>query len=345
MNALTMEKTNDLFFNAEIGVNHNGSVDLAKSLITKAVSSGADAVKFQNFSADKLASGSTPKVDYQLQTTDRDKSHHQMLKELEFSKADFIEIYDFCTKQGIEFISTPYDCESAVFLSETLGCKKIKTASADIVDKRLHSYLAQSGKEIIISSGMSSLGEIEDCLSIYKDSDIGRISLLHCVSAYPSSDEALNLSVIPRLAELFQCRVGYSDHSKDNISAYIAAILGATIFEKHFTLDKSMAGPDHRASSTPEELKELIDNCRRVDKILGKGIKRCQDEEKQMRDISRKSLHMKKDKEAGSVINDTDLCLMRPAYGISPMEEGKVIGRRLLESKVAGTHLKWNDLI
>ena len=336
--------TSDLFFIAEIGVNHNGSVDLAKTLIEAAVDAGADAVKFQSFSADKLANTSTPKVNYQLETTGAEQSHHQMLKELELSNEQFIELHSFCTKCNIEFISTPYDCASASFLVETLRCNKIKTASADIVDRRLHAYLAKSEKDIIVSTGMASLGEIEDCLGIYGEQSKKRVSLLHCVSAYPASDGGLNLSVISRLSDLFECRVGYSDHSRDDISAYIATSLGASIFEKHFTLDKEMNGPDHKASSTPQEFKTLIDGCKRVHQMLGKPVKKCQEEERQMKEVSRKSIHLVSRKESGEEIREKDLCLMRPGHGISPMDEEKVIGRRLARSKAGSSILNWKDL-
>ena len=191
---------------------------------------------------------------------------------------------------------------------------------------------------------MSSLGEIEGCLEIYGEGHIERVSLLHCVSAYPASDEGLNLSVINRLSDLFQCRIGYSDHSRDNISAYIATSLGSSIFEKHFTLDKEMNGPDHRASSTPQEFKTLVDGCKRVRKMQGKPVKKCQEEERQMKDISRKSLHLLLSKKMGEEINEKDLCLMRPGYGISPMDEEKVIGRKLTHSKEASSMLNWRDL-
>ena len=337
-------QTSDLFFIAEIGVNHNGSVDLAKTLIEEAAKAGADAVKFQSFSADKLASTSTPKVSYQLETTGAEQSHHKMLKELELSNEQFVDIYNFCAKCNIEFISTPYDCESASFLVETLGCSKVKTASADIVDRRLHTFLAKSKSDIIISTGMSSLGEIEDCLSIYGEGYVKRVSLLHCVSAYPASDEGLNLSVISRLSDMFECRVGYSDHSIDNVSAYIATSLGSSIFEKHFTLDKEMNGPDHRASSTPREFQSLVDGCKRIQRILGKPVKKCQEEERQMKDVSRKSLHLLSSKELGEEIKEEDLCLMRPGCGINPMDEKKVIGRKLALSKARASILNWEDL-
>jgi len=315
------------FVIAEIGVNHNGSVKLAKEMIFAAKMAGANAVKFQTFTADALVSKGTPKVNYQKETSDESQSHFEMIKALELSHADHYPIIEYCRAQEIEFISTPYDVDSARFL-DSIGVKTFKTASADIVDLPLHQFLAGTGKTIIISTGMASMNEIGEALHFYRAAGNSNVILLHCVSNYPCEFASLNLKVLQLLETEFGFPVGYSDHAQGAYPAVAAVAMGAKVVEKHFTLDKNLKGPDHKASSTPEEFKELVDGIRICETSLGSQIKSVQDEEKQMRLVSRKSIFLSKEVTQGTRIKLEDLTLKRPGTGLYarflPLFEGKV---------------------
>ncbi|MDB9340923.1 N-acetylneuraminate synthase family protein [Nodularia spumigena CS-589/07] len=249
---------------AEIGVNHNGDVDLAKQMIDAAKKAGADAVKFQTFSADSLVSLETPKVNYQKNTTSPDETHYDMIRRLELDHQAHYELFNYCTEKSIDFLSTPYDVDSAQFLLK-LGVKLFKTASADIVDLPLQRYIASTGNPTIVATGMAGLGEIEQVVDLYEEVGNPNLVLLHCVSNYPCSDQSLNLRAMNTLAQAFSLPVGFSDHSEGFLAAVIAVSMGAKVIEKHFTLDKAMSGPDHRASSTPEEFAQLVQNVRRAE--------------------------------------------------------------------------------
>ena len=272
---------NNFFYNlnkayliAEIGVNHNGSMDLAKEMILSAKESGADAVKFQTFKAELLVATGTPKVEYQKETTKSNESHFDMLKKLELTDDDHVVLFDFCRSNKINFLSTPYDIESAKFLKK-LGVNLFKTASADIVDHSLHEFIAATGIPSIIATGMATMKEIEDVIKIYNKENNSNFILLHCVSNYPCSDSALNMNAINSIKEKFNCPIGYSDHSIGNLASILSISYGAKLIEKHFTLDKTLPGPDHKASSTPEEFKELVSDIRRAEKCLVARIKKC----------------------------------------------------------------------
>lgn len=333
-----------VFLIAEIGVNHNSDLQMAMRMIDAAQKSGADAVKFQTFTADSLVSRGTPKVDYQKNTTSPDESHFEMIRNLELTRKDHVVLQSYCRDKGIEFLSTPYDVESAKFLHEELDVRLFKTASADIVDLSLHRYIASTGKHSIISVGMASLGEIEEVLELYQRAGNHNVTLLHCVSNYPCSDESLNLNVIRTLRNAFQVSVGFSDHSVGNEATILSVALGATIIEKHFTLDKSCPGPDHQASSTPEEFASLHRAVRRAELMLGSPIKRCQDEEKQMAAISRKSISLSCDLRAGDTIQSHHLILRRPGTGLMAREIPNVRGMKARYDLPAGHQLKYSDL-
>lgn len=326
---------------AEIGVNHAGSVKLAKEMIEAAKKSGADAVKFQTFTADKLVSKNTPKVKYQESTTDKDESHYQMIKSLEFSFDDHIPVFEYCRKLDIDFISTPYDIESARFLV-SIGVKVFKTASADIVDLSLQEFIAKNAEHAIVSTGMATLGEIEQVVDIYRKHGC-KLTLLHCVSNYPCSFESLNLKAMNTLKNAFYCDVGYSDHALGSLPAVAAVALGATVIEKHFTLDKSMAGPDHKASSDPQEFKELVDAIRSTEVALGSPIKSIQKEEIQMRQVSRKSLFLVQDVEEGAVLTADVFTLKRPGTGFYEAELQNIIGSISTKKLKAGNMLQVGD--
>ena len=271
-----------VFFIAEIGVNHGGSISRAKKMIDAARLSGANAVKFQTFLADKLVLKKAPKVKYQKDTTRKNETHFEMIKSLELNYKNHKILKDYCDKKKIEFMSTPYDVDSAKFLSK-LGCKIFKTASADIVDLELHEYLAKTKKFVIISTGMSDLTEINDCIRIYRKNRSKNFLLLHCVSNYPCLNSSLNMSVLPLLKSKFNCQVGLSDHSSGYLPSVISVSLGAKVIERHFTLNKSLKGPDHKASSLPNEFLNMVKKINETKKILGRRIKECQSEEFNMR--------------------------------------------------------------
>ena len=329
-----------VFIIAEIGVNHNGDLELAKKMILAAKNAGADAVKFQTFSADKLACINTPKVKYQIDKNNKNESHYEMLKKLELSFDDHITLDSFCKANNVIFLSTPYDVESAKFLNERLNIKYFKTASADIVDIPLHKYISSTSKPCIISTGMSTLSEIQKVYEIYSSSDI---AFLHCISNYPCSDESLNLNVIRSLSNLFNVPVGFSDHSIGSLAAISAVTLGATIIEKHFTTNKLLNGPDHKASSNPKEFEIFVNQIRRVEKMLGTTLKKLQKEEIDMRNTSRKSLHLAKDLPMNKVIFEKDLELKRPGYGLSFKYIDFFIGKKTAKALKKGHMIELGD--
>ncbi|MDB4623056.1 N-acetylneuraminate synthase family protein [bacterium] len=345
MNKSNFFKLESTFIIAEIGVNHNGDMDMAKKLILSAKEIGADAVKFQSFKSNLLADTKTPKVEYQKKNTLNSESHYEMLNALELSFDQQAELKYFCDKCNIVFMSTPYDVSSAMFLNEQLDIKCFKLASADIVDIYLHRYIAKTGKPVVISTGMANLSEIEQALSHYPPDFNRNICLLQCTSNYPASDESLNLNVIPMFSKAFNTVVGYSDHSNDDVSALCAVTLGAKVIERHITLDKTLKGPDHAASSTPKELSFYIKNIRRVNAMIGTSVKRIQPEEIEMSNISRKSIVLASDIKVGEIITDDILMLQRPAIdGISPEFISKIIGRKVSRSLPVNHRLTFDDL-
>jgi N,N'-diacetyllegionaminate synthase len=329
---------------AEIGVNHNGNIALARELVIQAKACGADIVKFQTFSADRLAAVATPKVPYQLRTSDPKESHHAMLKKLELSTKAHIELKAFCDHLGIEFCSTPYSLEDAEFLNE-LGVARFKVASADIIDRKLNEFIAGTGKECLLSVGMATMEEISATLELYDyRNSRNQVILLQCVSAYPAEPSDLNIRVMETLRNQFNCRVGFSDHTRGVECAIASAALGACVIEKHFTLDKEMPGPDHAASSTPEEFDALVKAVRTVEKALGDGIKRICHTEEEMRTISRKSIVAARDLPTEHILTEKDLAYSRPGSGISPMQYPMIVGHTLKVSKKKGEQMHWEEL-
>jgi N,N'-diacetyllegionaminate synthase len=328
---------------AEIGVNHNGDMGMAQEMVLEAKRAGADAVKFQTFTAAALVTRGTPKVRYQEVTTSPDETHYEMLRRLELGESEHRDLVDLCAKVGIDFLSTPYDIDSAQFLNN-LGVKIFKTASADLVDLPLQQYIASTGKPAIVATGMAGLGEVEQVVSIYEKARNPHLILLHCVSNYPCSDASLNLRAMNTLANSFCLPVGYSDHSEGFLASVISVAMGAKVIEKHFTLDKTLPGPDHKASSTPEEFAELANNVRRVERMLGNPRKACQAEERQMAEVSRKSLVLARAMRAGETLTAGDLHLMRPGTGIPASFIPRVEGLRIRFDLNALHQLRWNDL-
>jgi N,N'-diacetyllegionaminate synthase len=331
------------YFIAEIGVNHNGNLLLAKKMIDSAKKSGANAVKFQTFKAERLATPNTPKVYYQKKFSPSKQSHLEMLKSLELSDYDHIDIKKYCKIKKIDFISTPYDLTSAIFLSK-IGCKYFKTSSADIVDLELHDYLAKNKKSVIISTGMSNEKEIEECLKIYKKYSNDKVILLHCVSNYPCSLKSLNMNVLPKMKKKFGFIVGYSDHTIGHEASVVSVALGAKVIEKHFTISKKLSGPDQNASSLPNEFKKIVSEVKKIEIIMGNNIKKCQKEEVQMRKVSRKSLTINKSLKKGEVIKLKHLCLKRPGTGIFYSQINKIIGKKTKKKLKKNYQIKFRDV-
>ncbi len=310
---------------AEAGVNHNGSLRLAKKLVDKAVWAGADCIKFQTFNSEKLVAKNAPKADYQKKTTSNTESQLDMLKKLELTPKQFINLKDYCQKKGIAFLSTPFDLESINFLA-SIGIKTWKIPSGEITN---YPYLRTIGKRkenVIMSTGMSTIAEVRNAIAVLKKFGTKKITLLHCTTEYPAPYDSVNLQAMHTLKKEFGYDVGYSDHT-NGIEIPVAAVaMGATIIEKHFTLDHDMEGPDHKASLEPEELRNMIRAIRNVEKAFGNGKKAPSKAEKRNIPIVRKSIvaasHIKK----GEVFSDINLTTKRPGKGTSPMLWENIVG-------------------
>jgi len=316
-----------VFIIAEAGVNHNGSVDLAKCLIDVAVDSGVDAVKFQTFKAENLVAKNTQKAEYQKRTTDASESQFDMIKKLELDVDTHKELIAHCQEKDIMFLSTPFDHESIDLLSD-LGLEIFKIASGEITNLPYLRHIGSLGKRVILSTGMSNLGEVNDALNVLINAGTSKdnITVLHANTMYPTPMEDVNLNAMLTIQKEFDVAVGYSDHTL-GIEVDIAAVaMGASCIEKHFTLDRAMDGPDHRASLEPEELKEMVDSIRNIEKALGSSEKKPSQSESVNIDIARKSIISKTDINKGDILDENNLCVKRPGNGISPMRWNEVIG-------------------
>ena len=304
------------FIIAEAGVNHNGNMDTAIKLIDMAKKAGADAIKFQTFKSERLVTRSTPKAKYQKANTGSGESQLEMLKRLELTSDNFKRLFSYCRKKNIIFMSTPFDEKSADML-DRLGMGIFKIPSGEITNKPLIQHIAGKNKPVILSTGMSYLSEVEKAVrwiyEIWNKSGFNQqLTLLHCVSNYPAHAADVNLYAMNTLKAAFGLSVGYSDHTL-GIEIPIAAVaIGAKVIEKHFTLDKNMKGPDHKASLEPDELKAMVKAIRNVEKAMGDGIKRPTEKEDETRIIARRSLVAKRDIKKGDVINSGDIIIKRP---------------------------------
>ena len=312
---------------AEAGVNHNGSLELAKNLVDKAKEAGADCVKFQTFIASQIVSKNAVKADYQKKQTANSESQHEMLKKLELSFDDFIELNNYCKEIGIEFLSTAFDFESIDFLNQ-LGMQVWKIPSGEITNLPYLIKIAKLNKKVILSTGMSTMREIEDAVNILKDHGASELIILHCTTEYPTPYEDVNLNAMLAIKEKFGYEVGYSDHTM-GIEVPIAAVaLGAKVIEKHFTLDRTMDGPDHKASLEPSELKTMVDAIRNIELSMGTGIKEPADSEKKNIAIARKSIVANQSIKKGDILTETNITVKRPGDGISPMKWFEIIGTK-----------------
>lgn len=311
---------------AEAGVNHNGDFELAKKMILEGKKAGVDAVKFQTFIAGNLVSSNAKKADYQMKSTDSKESQQDMLKKLELSFQEFSLLKKYAEELSIDFISTPFDEVSVDFL-DTLNMPFWKIPSGEITNLPYLLKISKTQKPIILSTGMCTLEEIGEALNIFAHYNREDIILLHCNTEYPTPFYDVNLNAMQTLKEKFHVKVGYSDHTQ-GIEVPIAAVaLGAAVIEKHFTLDKKMSGPDHKASLEPDELKAMVKAIRNIETALGNGEKQPSESEKKNRVVARKSIVAKKDIKKGDIFTEENITTKRPGNGISPMEWFKVLGR------------------
>ncbi len=316
-----------VFIIAEAGVNHNGSVELAKKLIDVASEAGANAVKFQTFKADALVNKSAKKAEYQKQTTNAVETQHEMLKRLELDVETHKELMAYCDAKKIMFLSTPFDHESIELLND-LGLGIFKIPSGEITNLPYLQHIGRLNKEVVLSTGMADIGEIEDALDILvmAGTEKDNITILHANTMYPTPMEDVNLKAMVTIGNTFDIAYGYSDHTL-GVEVDIAAVaMGASVIEKHFTLDKKMEGPDHKASLSPDELKAMIAGIRNIELALGSSVKKPSNSEKPNIEIARKSLVAKKAIKEGELFSEDNLAVKRPGNGISPMRWGDVLG-------------------
>lgn len=337
---------------AEAGVNHNGSPELARKLVEVAAEAGADAVKFQTFRAEKLASVSAQKAVYQKKMTDAGESQVDMLRKLELPLEAYPELIALCKEKGVDFLSTPFETDSLRFLIEECHIQKIKVPSGEITNGPFLLEIARTGLPVILSTGMSTLGEVETALSVlaygYLHDDVPngsedfvraygeaqkhgilreKVSLLHCTTEYPAPFDEVNLAAMDTMKRAFSLPVGYSDHTERIAVPLAAAARGAEIIEKHFTLDKTLPGPDHKASLSPDELAEMVRGIRQIEKAVGNDCKAPTLQEWENLAVVRKSLIAKRAIREGEVFSADNLAVKRPASGMSPMRYWELLGK------------------
>lgn len=314
---------------AEIGVNHNGDIELAKKMIDVAKQCGADIAKFQTASAEKIISKYAPKAEYQKETTGADESQLDMVKKITLPFEAYIELKEYCEAVGIEFMSTPFDEDSIEFLTG-LGQTVWKVPSGEVTNLPYLIKIAKTGYPVIMSTGMCEMDEIEAAVDVLRKYGAGDITLLHCTTEYPAPLEEVNLKAMGALKDTFNVPVGYSDHTK-GIEVPIAAVaMGAEVIEKHFTLDRNMEGPDHKASLEPDELKAMVDAIRNIEMAVGDGIKKATESEKRNIVVARKSIVAAKPIKKGEVLTEDNLTTKRPGSGISPMRWFDIIGTKAI---------------
>lgn len=320
-----MIDTEKVFIIAEAGDNHNGSYEMALQLVDVAVAAGADCVKFQTFVTEEIICKNAEKAEYQKQNTGNTENQYQMVKKLELSFDEFEKIKMYCDKKNIMFLSTPFDSPSIEFL-ESLNIPFWKIPSGEITNYPYLVKIASTHKDIILSTGMSTIEEIRQCINVLIKNGSGEIVLLQCNTEYPTPMIDVNLRVIETLRKEFGLKVGYSDHSL-GIEASIAAVaLGASVIEKHFTLDTKMVGPDHKASLEADELKKMVDSIRNIEKAMGSGYKIPSESEKKNIMVARKSIVARKNIKKGEIFTEENLTTKRPGNGISPMRWNEIVG-------------------
>ncbi len=333
----------DTFIIAEAGVNHDGSVERALELIDAAKSAGADAVKFQTFKAGLLATPSAPKAAYQQRTTSAAESQLQMLQRLQLDEAAHRKLMQHCVDVGIQFISSPFDL-SSVDLLATLGIPQFKIPSGEITNYPLLKKIAGTAKPVILSTGMSTLGEVEEAVHVLQTGGATQISLLHCVTEYPAPFEQINLRAMQTLKTAFHLPVGYSDHTLGTEISIAAVALGAEIIEKHLTIERTLPGPDHSSSLQPPEFAQMVTGIRQVELALGNGIKAPVPCEFPNMAVARKSIVANHPLPAGHRLTHNDLDISRPGSGLAPKFLPSLLGRTLRVAVDVGTTINWDHL-
>ncbi len=330
------------FIVAEAGVNHNGRLDLAEALVEMAVSAGADAIKFQTFKSEMIVTLDAPKAEYQKMRPGRDESQFEMLRGLELSEKDHHHLVAHCKKKGIRFFSTPFHNEAADFLDE-LGVEIFKVGSGDLDNLPLLRHIAKKNKPIILSTGMSDLNEIEASITIVRENQARHCSdvfpdlmLLHCVSCYPVPFDQVNLKALKTLEKSFGLPVGFSDHTPGTEISLAAVAMGATVIEKHFTLDRTLPGPDQALSLEPDEFRRLVEGIRHIEAAMGDGVKRCQACEAEVKAVARKSIVATRDIHEGEFLTEENIGVRRPGTGIPPSQIPRVIHTKAVRSFKAG---------
>ena len=326
-------KFDSVFIIAEAGVNHNGSIELAKKLIDVAVEAGADAVKFQTFKADKLVSKRAQKADYQKQTTSIVETQYEMLKKLELDENAHRILISYCKEKKIMFLSTPFDNDS-IDLLISFEMPIFKIPSGEITNLPYLRHIGRLGKEVILSTGMANLDEVQDALEVLIKAGTSKekITVLHATTEYPCPIDEVNLRAMQTIHATFGVKVGYSDHTQGIEVPIAAAVMGACVIEKHFTLDCTMAGPDHKASLEPDELKAMVRAIRHVEQALGDGVKRPSKSEQKNISVARKSILASRPIKMGETFSDNNLIVKRPGNGISPMRWDEIIGNKAIRN-------------
>jgi N-acetylneuraminate synthase len=332
-----------VFVIAEAGVNHNGDLGVALRLVDVAVDSGADAVKFQTFRSESIISETAPMAEYQRRNVGHDETQLEMARRLEMDERSTRAVRDHCRSRNIMFLSTPFDEVSADLL-ESLGVPAFKVGSGELTNHRFLKYLAQKNLPLLVSTGMSNLQEVAAAVRAIRSAGDPPLCLLHCVSNYPADPEDSNLAAMRTMREAFGCPVGWSDHTLGIHVSLAAVALGASVIERHYTLDRSMPGPDHRASLEPGELRDLVRQIRDVEVSLGDGEKTPRESERHTADVARRSLHASRDIEDGQRITAEDLTILRPGTGIPADRFDEIVGRRACRRMPSGAMISESDL-
>lgn len=332
------------FIIAEVGINHNGDINIAKKMIDVAIECGVDAVKFQTFKAEDFISDKNEKYTYYSNGKKICESMYEMFKRYEFSKEEWIEISNYCVEKNIEFFSTPQNSTDLDFLLNLYDMPCIKVGADDLTNLELMKYYASKQKPMIISSGMAYASEIEDAVETIRKEGNENIIVLHCISSYPAEAEEVNLNKIKTIEKLFDLNVGFSDHTIGTVASVGATVLGVKVIEKHFTLDKNLEGPDHWFSSEPKELKQLVESVRYIEIAMGTSKLIPTSKELEMRKIARRSIVASRDISEGEVLKAEDIVFKRPGTGIEPKNKKFVIGQKVTRDIKKNELIKIQDL-
>lgn len=335
---------NPCFIIAEGGVNHNGELYLAKKMIRTAKKTGADAIKFQTFKADELASEKAEKAEYQKDPNDINENQLSMLRKLEFSETEHQELKHYADENGIIFLSSAFDPPSIKLLSE-LDVPAYKIPSGEIDNIPYLRTIADYNRPIILSTGMATLSEIDTAINEIHNRGNNKIILLQCITSYPPDYSEMNLKTIPTMKQTFGVPTGFSDHSMGNVISFAAVALGACVIEKHFTLDKTLDGPDHKASINPVELEDLVRGIRNIENAMGDGVKVPTENEKKIKKLVRKSLFINQDIKKGTILSRNLIEVKRPATGISPKYYDFILGKKIQKSLKKGENLIWEHIL